>query len=491
MVLLPQGLVSKTRRMPIATVLIAVITSFFSAIHFDDIQQGQDVFWHSSSRVAYAKQAQSYLLKKCAQEQATTFCVGLEQIPLRFFLVPTTLNLLMDQGPEGSQWTHLIGYISDELQPERLQSSNPSLYSAFQKSEAIKKKFAKTKNFLSADNTHWIAGLRSLFIHSNWVHLATNMIFLFFLAFPVEERLGGPLFFLTYLGTGLIGSLSQVWLDPSGFYLVGASSAICGISGALAVFFWKNNAKVFLSLFFIRSKSVYIPVYLYSLIFLVSALAVDLLMPFHNIAHIAHFAGFAGGGLISFMYMKLRPLPDYFTYPYEFEFLKRTKENLSQYDRIKVYAEWLYYAPTNMQAFRAFAKEVKRSSTNPKVNKVLNKFRLFAFSEVYELNKRNVDFLKLLPVRWLSWASVGHSPSFLRGLGEKYVEERNFEMAFKMYFLTMNEVGWRNNDDAIELFKNYKKACIDPHFVEESKVLQDRHSQFGGFIKKRDGFAVA
>ncbi len=491
MVLLPQGLVSKTRRMPIATVLIAVMTLFFSVIHFNDIKQGQDLFWRSPARVEYSMQARNYLLEKCAKEQATTFCVGLDQIPLRFFLVPKTLNFLLDQGTEGSQSTHLIGYIADELQPQKLQTENPSLYSAYQRSEATKKSFAKNKNFLSAENTHWIAGLRSLFIHSNWIHLASNMIFLFFLAFPVEERVGGVLFFLTYLGTGLIGSLAQVWLDPSGYYLVGASPAICGISGALAVFFWKNNAKVFLSLFFIKSKSVYIPVYLYSLIFLVSGIAIDLLMPFHDIAHITHFAGFAGGGLMALTYSKLRPLPDYFTYPYEFEFLKRTEQNLSQYDRIKVYAEWLYYTPTNMHAFRALAKEVKRSSTNPKVNKVLNKFRIFAFSEVYELNKRNVDFLRLLPVRWLSWASVGHSPSFLRSLGEKYAEERNFEMAFKMYFLTMNEVGWRNNDDAIELFKNYKKACIDPHFVEESEVLKDRHSPFGGFIQKRAGFAVA
>ncbi len=491
MVLLPQGLVSKTRRLPIATVIIVVMTGFISLIHFDDVKQGNLVFWKAPSRLEYARQAKIHVKKKCAQEQALSFCVGLEEIPIRYYLVPGSIHFIFDQGTNATHLAHLVGFISDELQSQKLQTENPLLFRLQTRAENDKQSFAKKKNLLAGQNVHWLAGLRSLFVHSNWLHLVCNLVILLFLAYPVEERGGAFLFISTYVVSGFSGIMLQAILDPTIFYVIGSSAGVCGVAGALAVYFWKNQAKVFASFFFIKSKSYFIPVYLYSILFLFLTLTVDFFMPFHDVAHIAQFGGFITGGVLAFIHNKIRPLPNYYTYPYELEFLKKSKNNLSQYDRIKVLAEWLYFSPTNMYAFSELAKEVRRSSTNPKVNKVLNKFRMHAFPDVYRLNKRNRDFLKLLPVRWLSWASVGHHSGFLRRLGKQFAEERNFDCAFKMYFLTMNEVGWGESDDSIELFKNFKKASVNSHFMEEITVLKDRHSPFGRFIEKRKGFAVA
>ncbi len=491
MIVLPQGLVSKTRRLPLSTIVLVVAMGFFSIIHFAEVKEGDQVFWQSPIRLHYAKQAKAYVLEKCLREQAKSFCVGLEDISEKTILVPKTLNVLFQKGAAYSHLHHLVGYLGDELSPHNLRQNNPDLFKMQQRAEVEKQTFAHSHSFLSGTNISWFPIARSLFLHANWIHLVTNILFLLFLAFPVEERMGGLPFLLTFFTTGAIGSTTQAFLDPNAFYIFGTSAAICGIAGCMASFFWGRYAKVLVSFFFIKSKSFYVPILFYSSFFLFGSLVVDFLLPYHHIAHVAHFVGFASGALLGWLYKTFRSLPNYFVFPYELKFEQRLQKNLSQYDRIKVLAEWLYYSPTNMYAFRELAREVKRSSTNPKVNKVLNQFRVHAFPELYLMNKRNLEFLKLLPVRWLSWASVGHSPSFLRSQAQQFADERKFEMAFKLYFLTLNEVGWRDNSDAIELFKNFKKATIDEHFNEETQVLKERHSPFGRFLAKRENFHVA
>jgi hypothetical protein len=318
------------------------------------------------------------------------------------------------------------------------------------------------------------------------------MLALFFLALPVEERTSGLLFLTIYLGSGLFGSYLHTLLAPETTLLVGAFPPVCGVAGALLAYYWRRQARLLISLFFIRSWSIDIPIFLYTLIFFGILLVAGPLVLFSDPGSFGSIGAFFFGLTVAIADTRLRPLPDYFTYPFEYKFLERSQENLSQYQRIQVFTEWLYYSPTNLRVFRALAKEVTRGSTNPKVNKVIDKFRVHAFPEVYQYNKRNEEFLRLLPIRWLSWALVGHSPTFLRRLAEQYEKDRQFDQAFKLYFLTLNEVGWRDsNDDAHALFKNYKKACIDPHFAEETEVLKDRHSPFGRFIDQRKGFSVA
>jgi rhomboid family protein len=79
------------------------------------------------------------------------------------------------------------------------------------------------------------------FVHENILHLAFNMVALFFFGPPVEARLGGRRFLAFYLvcglgGAALAGGLSAVF--PFGV-LIGASGAVLGIAVAFA-WYWPD-----------------------------------------------------------------------------------------------------------------------------------------------------------------------------------------------------------------------------------------------------------
>ncbi|MDT0202390.1 rhomboid family intramembrane serine protease [Nocardioides sp. AE5] len=81
----------------------------------------------------------------------------------------------------------------------------------------------------------WWQPLTSMFTHVDILHIAFNMLALFFLAPALEMALGRLRFLAVYLGSGLFGSAVVYWLsDPHG-YTVGASGAVFGLMGALLV----------------------------------------------------------------------------------------------------------------------------------------------------------------------------------------------------------------------------------------------------------------
>ncbi|GAB5467058.1 MAG: hypothetical protein Kilf2KO_00880 [Rhodospirillales bacterium] len=75
----------------------------------------------------------------------------------------------------------------------------------------------------------------SLFLHGDWFHLLSNLLFLAIFGTLVERYLGGRRFLLLFFLTGLAGSLLQViitddWGPPTEL-VVGASGGLFGIMG--------------------------------------------------------------------------------------------------------------------------------------------------------------------------------------------------------------------------------------------------------------------
>ena len=80
--------------------------------------------------------------------------------------------------------------------------------------------------------------LTSQFLHGGFLHLASNMLYLWIFADNVEDRLGHVRFLLLYLGSGVVAAVTQLLLSPrSGIPMVGASGAIAGILGAYLLLF--------------------------------------------------------------------------------------------------------------------------------------------------------------------------------------------------------------------------------------------------------------
>ncbi len=86
----------------------------------------------------------------------------------------------------------------------------------------------------------WWRLLTSAFLHGNLLHIAINMLVLWFVGAPVEEALGRARFLALYLVSALSGAAGALLLDPLDF-TIGASGAIWGILGAAVVFERQRN----------------------------------------------------------------------------------------------------------------------------------------------------------------------------------------------------------------------------------------------------------
>ena len=80
----------------------------------------------------------------------------------------------------------------------------------------------------------WYRLLTAAFLHYGPIHLAMNMLALWWIGRPLEDWLGPARYLLLYLVSGLAGSAGALVASP-GAITVGASGAIFGILGAAIV----------------------------------------------------------------------------------------------------------------------------------------------------------------------------------------------------------------------------------------------------------------
>jgi membrane associated rhomboid family serine protease len=483
MLVLPLGLVSKNQEIPIVTYLIMMATIVYSVVYFSLQDQARDLYYHGTHRKEYSLQAQKFVQDTCYQKQSQSFCRKLKDLPQKTYLLfennnrnHWALQRVKDDG--------LSEYIHQTLSQDNLQKNNPLLLEKKEASKQELKDFVRSKSLLSPHNMSLTSALRSLFLHGGLIHLLSNLFILLFLAAPVEERMGGGLFALTYLGAGIIGSTLHVFIQTDAFYILGASSAVSGIAGAFTLLFWHNHAKVFVSFFFIFNKVIHIPVYIYSPLFFVASDLGGSINGGSEVAHLAHLGGFFVGMLVALGFNQLVPMPRHFTYPYELRYLAYTRNQASPLKRVRGYMQWLYHAPGNIVAFKEFINEYSKSCIDQRVTREVSHFRKTHFNQVYHYNRGRLTFLKLMPVSWLASAPSGDDPAWLEKNAHHFVETRDFKNAFKTNFLLLNEMGWDHASWRKELIKNGMKAGIDKGFKADLAELMQEHTTLRHLLTK-------
>lgn len=80
----------------------------------------------------------------------------------------------------------------------------------------------------------WWRILSSMFLHIGFIHIAMNMLALYYLGTPVERMYGSLRFFFIYFVSGISGGIASFALSSS--VAAGASGAIYGLFGALLFF---------------------------------------------------------------------------------------------------------------------------------------------------------------------------------------------------------------------------------------------------------------
>lgn len=90
----------------------------------------------------------------------------------------------------------------------------------------------------------------SIFLHGGWLHIISNMWFLWIFGDNVEGAVGHIRYLLLYLISGVAGGLAQFFFMPnSDIPMLGASGAVAGALGAYFILFPHHKIKTLVPVF--------------------------------------------------------------------------------------------------------------------------------------------------------------------------------------------------------------------------------------------------
>lgn len=155
--------------------------------------------------------------------------------------------------------------------------------------------------------------LTSMFLHAGWLHIGSNMLFLWVFGDNVEDRLGHLRYLFFYLVCGVGASFAQILVDPwSRIPLIGASGAIAGVLGAYLVLYPRAWVTVLVPIFFFlwpMSVPVILVLGLWFITQLASGVAAVTMasQATGGVAYWAHIGGFVLGVLLLPLIPKASP----------------------------------------------------------------------------------------------------------------------------------------------------------------------------------------
>lgn len=145
----------------------------------------------------------------------------------------------------------------------------------------------------------WMTIFTSMFLHSGWLHLIGNMVYLWVFGKAVENALGSVRFLVFYLACGTAAALTQAGTDPSSTLpMVGASGAIAGVLGAYLVLYPFAHVFVFFWIIIIFRIIAVPSIILLGLWFLMQLLNAHDAGSGAGVAFWAHVGGFIAGTIL-------------------------------------------------------------------------------------------------------------------------------------------------------------------------------------------------
>jgi len=152
--------------------------------------------------------------------------------------------------------------------------------------------------------------LTAMFMHGGWIHLLSNMLYLWIFGDNIEDRLGHLRYLSFYILCGLIASLLHIFTNLNSLVpSLGASGAIAGVMGAYMVLFPKARIRTLLILvIFIRVVRIPAAIMLgyWILIQVLSGFAEFGSQTGGGIAWFAHIGGFVAGFILITLMKKRR-----------------------------------------------------------------------------------------------------------------------------------------------------------------------------------------
>jgi membrane associated rhomboid family serine protease len=142
----------------------------------------------------------------------------------------------------------------------------------------------------------------SMFMHIGWLHLGSNMLYLWIFGDNVEDRFGHIKFAVFYLLCGLAATFAQLAFDPgSSVPNLGASGAVAGVLGAYILLFPQGKVRVLQGQQVIQVPAL-IVIGLWIVLQLFSGIgSIASTAPAGGVAYMAHIGGFVAGLGLTFL----------------------------------------------------------------------------------------------------------------------------------------------------------------------------------------------
>jgi membrane associated rhomboid family serine protease len=142
--------------------------------------------------------------------------------------------------------------------------------------------------------------ITSMFLHGGWLHLGSNMLFLWIFGDNVEDAFGHVMYLVFYFVCGIVANLAQALAAPTATVPgVGASGAIAGVMGAYIVMFGANRVRVLLGRTITTVPS-YVMIGLWIVLQFVSGFG-SVGDTGGGVAYWAHIGGFVAGVVLAFL----------------------------------------------------------------------------------------------------------------------------------------------------------------------------------------------
>lgn len=148
----------------------------------------------------------------------------------------------------------------------------------------------------------WRTIFVSMFLHGGWLHVGSNMLYLWIFGNNVEDELGHIPFVLFYLTCGVAATLAQFLAGPSvQVPNIGASGAVAGVLGAYLLLYPTAAVLTVIPLFFFlsveRLSAFFVIAFWFVLQLLsgVASLSADQAAQGGGVAFFAHIGGFLAG----------------------------------------------------------------------------------------------------------------------------------------------------------------------------------------------------
>ncbi len=160
--------------------------------------------------------------------------------------------------------------------------------------------FIHTFGLLPADlwNGAFWQPFTSMFLHGSFMHILMNMIALWSLGIMLERKIGSRAFAVLYAVSGLTGALFVgVFQSDLLVPTVGASGAIAGMLGAIAILFPETQLLLFV--FPVKARTA-------AILFGGVSVLFSLIDAASNISHLGHLGGLVGGVVYTLTALRTR-----------------------------------------------------------------------------------------------------------------------------------------------------------------------------------------